>query len=294
MKFVCLLLAGAGMLGAQVVEGSVSNSVTRIGVSDVQVRLQRTMAPNIDLLTEAQQVSEAQQELYEALTDVSGKFHIEGVKDGKYSVTFFREGFSALRSGVTAVEVKAGDPLELELKMTPLGRVTGRVLDGKGRQVSGAGLAVGGTAGAQSRVADENGEFAMENVGGGTYTLAAGAPDEWDPPEPVEGKKQAWALTYYPGIIHADSAARIVVPPGGEVTGLEIKLLAVPLWHVSGVVLGTDGKPVHSANVRLSRGLIATTDDDGEFELDAPDGTYRATVQVTDEATTLHAEGEVL
>ena len=295
MKFVCLLLAGAGMLGAQVVEGSVSNSVTRIGVSDVQVRLQRTMAPNIDLLTEAQQVSEAQQELYEALTDVSGKFRIEGVKDGKYGVTFFREGFSAFRSGVTPVDVKAGDPLELELKMTPLGRVTGRVLDGKGHPVSGAKLALwSGIAGAQSRVADENGEFAMENVGGGTYTLAAEAPDEWDPPEPVEGKKQAWALTYYPGIVHQDSAARIVVPPGGDVTGLEIKLVAVPLWHVSGVVLGTDGKPVQAAEVRLSRGLGASTDDDGEFELDAADGTYRATVQVTDEETTLHAEGEVL
>src|ERR1022692_4401202 len=93
----------------------------------------------------------------------------------------------------------------------------------------------------------------MEKWGSATFTLAAGPPDEWDPPEPVEGKKQAWALTYYPGIVHADSAARIVVPPGGEVTGLEIKLLAVPLWHVSGVVLGTDGKPVHAASVRLTR-----------------------------------------
>jgi hypothetical protein len=217
------------------------------------------------------------------------------VKDGKYSVTFFREGFSALRSGVTPVEVKAGDPLELELKMTPLGRVTGRVLDGKGHPVSGARLVLwSSSAGTQSRVADENGEFAMENVGGGTYTLAAGAPDEWDPPEPVEGKKQAWALTYYPGIVHADSAARIVVPPGSEVTGLEIKLLAEPLWHVSGVVLGTDGKPVPAANVRFSRGLGATTDEDGKFELAAVDGSYRATVEVTDEESTLHAESEVL
>src|ERR1035438_1233269 len=118
MRLVCLLLAGATMLGAQVVEGSVSNSVTRIGVSDVQVRLQR-MDPNRGIIrpTEAEQVSEAQQELYEALTDVSGKFRIEGVKDGKYSVTFFREGFSALRSGVMAVEVKAGDPRSEERRV---------------------------------------------------------------------------------------------------------------------------------------------------------------------------------
>jgi hypothetical protein len=34
MRLLCLLLAGAAILGAQVVEGSISNSVTRIGVSD--------------------------------------------------------------------------------------------------------------------------------------------------------------------------------------------------------------------------------------------------------------------
>src|ERR1035441_6630032 len=184
MKVMCLFLAGAGMLGAQVVEGSVSNSVTRIGVSDVQVRLQRMeLNRGIGLLTEAQQVTEAQQEPYEALTDVSGKFHIEGVKDGKYNVTWFREGFSGLPNGVTHVEVKAGDPLELELKMAPLGRVTGRVLDGKGRPVSGAKLELSSSSGGMGaqRIADENAEFAMENVGSGTFTLMAYAPDELDP-----------------------------------------------------------------------------------------------------------------
>lgn len=75
MKVVCLLLAGAAMLGAQVVEGAVSNSVTRLGVSDVQVRLQRMELPRgISPLTDAQLLAEAQQEPYEALTDVSGKF----------------------------------------------------------------------------------------------------------------------------------------------------------------------------------------------------------------------------
>ncbi len=105
MKLACLFLAGAGMLGAQVVEGSVSNSVTRAGVSDVQVRLQK-MDPNRGIVpTEAQQVTETQQELYEALTDVSGKFRIEGVKDGKYSVVFLRVGVSAHRCAATPVEV---------------------------------------------------------------------------------------------------------------------------------------------------------------------------------------------
>lgn len=301
MRFVYLLLAGAGILGAQVVEGSVSNSVTRIGVSEVQVRLQRAMQPNrgTGLPTEAQQVLEAQQEPYEALTDVSGNFRIEGVKDGTYNVTWFREGFS---NGGTSVEVRAGDPLELQLRIAPLGRVTGRILDGKGRPVADAKLELSGSSAfAAQQVADENGEFAIENLGSGTYTLMAYAPDEWDPPEPVDGKKQAWAATYYPGIVHADSAGRILVPPGSEVTGLEIKLLAVPVWRVSGVVLGADGKPVQAAGVSLSRGLGRqtnlpgiTTDEDGKFGLAATDGTYRVSAQATDEETTLHAESEVL
>jgi hypothetical protein len=230
MKVVCLLLAGAAMLSAQVVEGSVSNSVTRIGVSDVQVRLQKTREPNgaIGLPTQEQQVAEAQQDPYEALTDISGKFRIEGVKDGKYNVTWFREGFMPVSSGFTQVEVKAGDPLEVELKMMPLGRVTGRVLDGKKQPVPGAKLELSSiSSGANTRVADDDGTFTIENVGGGTYTLLAYAPDELDPPEPVDGKQQAWAPTFYPGIVYPDSASKIVVPPGGEVTGLEINLLCL-------------------------------------------------------------------
>ncbi len=303
MRFVCLFLAGAGMLGAQVVEGSVSNSVTRLGVSDVQVRLQRVRSiPGIGVPTETEQVSEAQQEPYEALTEVSGKFRIEGVKDGKYNVTWFREGYFALRSVTAPVEVKAGDPLELDLKMTPLGRVTGRVLDGKDHPVSGAKLELSsGTGGAQTRIADDDGQFAIDNVGSGTFTLMAYAPEEWDPPEPVDGKKQAWAATYYPGIIHADSAGRIFIAPGGEVTGLEIKLLAVLVRRVSGVVLGPDGKPVQAAEVRLTRSQgrqanlqSTTTDKDGKFELAVVDGTYRVSGQMTDEEATLHTETEVL
>lgn len=296
------MLASAAMLGAQVVEGSVTNSVTRIGVSDVQVRMGRMVEPKgaASLPTQEQQITETQQVLYEALTDISGKFRFDGVKDGRYSIQWFREGFYSVSSNWVPVEVKAGDPLELDLKMTPLGRVTGRVLDGKKHPVAGAKLELSsGSAGPVTRVAEEDGTFAMENVPGGTYTLLAYAPGELDPPDPVDGKLQAWAPTFYPGIIYSDSASRIVVTPGGEVTGLEIKLVAVPVWQVSGVVLGPDGKPVPVAGVHLTKALgrnllSAETDGEGKFALATTDGTYRVSAAMTADEGTLYGESEVV
>jgi len=291
------------MLSAQVVEGSVSHSVTRLGVSEVTVRLhlQIGMDPTKDLKSQAEQLEQAQQNPHYAITDLAGRFRIEGVKEGKYRVEVFREGFQALPLSAP-VEVKEGDPVELELKMAPLGRVTGRVLNGKGDPVSGAKLQMAGQAGGtQGRIADENGEFDMVNVYGGSYTLLAYAPDELAPPEPVDGQQMAWAPTYYPGIMYADSAARVLVAPGAEVAGIEIKLLAAPARQVSGVVLGADGKPAADAAVQLTSGsgrptgqLRTATDEEGKFEISTVDGTYRVISDLAGEANTLHGESEVL
>ena len=54
----------------------------------------------------------------------------------------------------------------------------------------------------------------------------ARAPLEWEPPDPVEGRKLAWLPTYYPSIGFREAAGKIAVNSGTEVTGLEIKLLS--------------------------------------------------------------------
>jgi len=147
-----------------------------------------------DPASQAQQIQDDQRNPHDALTDFSGKFRFEGVKDGKYSVQWFREGFSAVFAGTRQLEVKAGDPVEVDLKMDPLGRVTGRVLDDKKQPVAGAKLALSGVSGGMhTRISDDDGTFSIENVGAGTYNLIAAPPGDLDPPDPVEGKQQAWA-----------------------------------------------------------------------------------------------------
>jgi Carboxypeptidase regulatory-like domain len=295
VKVACLLLASAAMSGAQVVEGAVSNSVTRIGVSDVRVQLQKLHDEQVRGMSQTVTIPDAQLEPAEAITDVAGKFRIEGLKEGKYNVTFFRDGFSGHWTE-GPLDVKTGDPLKLELNMIPLGQVSGRILDNKGHPLGAAKVMLLATRGGSSAWnCDEDGIFTIPNVGAGTYTLMAYAANEAEPPEPVEEKQQAWAVTYYPGTVYADGASRLVVSPGGDVRDLELKLVALPVRQVSGVVLNTDGKPVLEAAVETARytTLRSITDEKGRFSLTVVDGTYRLTAQAPADRGLLRAAQDV-
>jgi Carboxypeptidase regulatory-like domain len=298
VKVTSLLLACAAISGAQVVEGVVSNSVTRIGVPDVTVSLQkRPPAPPAAPPPGQPPVLQELEEPVVMVTDAAGKFHVEGLPEGRYGVQFSRDGFAAVRQQVAFVDVKAGDPVKLELQMTPLGTVSGRVLDGLKHPVAGARVVLranGGTGIPWN--CDDSGEFRFANVGARTFTLMAYAPYDWHAPEPVEGKKQAWGTTYYPGTVHEDSAGRILLSPGGEVTELEIKLQAVPVRSVTGVLVGADGKPAQAVQVRTGfstgqrLGPTANTDDDGKFAFELMDGTYQLSAQIANEQGTQRAE----
>jgi len=171
------------------------------------VRLQRAMQPNREPACQpkAQQVSEAQARAIRRSDGCLRQLRIEGGKDGKYNVTWFREGFS---NAASSVEVRAAIRWNWSLRIAPLGRVTGRVLDGRG---PGGGRQTGtlrqfGLRGAASRRREWR--VRHKNLGSGTYTLMAYAPDEWDPRNRwMERSRLGGHLL--PGIVHADSARRI-------------------------------------------------------------------------------------
>jgi hypothetical protein len=243
MRIIGLMIVCAAALAAQTVGGTVVNPVTQTGASGVDVRL-----------------TDNANHHYAVRTDTGGHFRIEGVVDGAYRVDCEKPGFGLCQ--FTSIQVTAGtDTSALHLGILPMGKIAGRVLDDQGRPVAGAMLTFSDIANQRARITEVNqsGMFAIDNLPSGAYTVMARAPERWSAPDVVEGRKMGWRYTYYPGTAFRDDAVRIAVRPGSEMSGLEIRLLAAPVYHVRGIVVGPAGDPFLNAKVAIDGASHPTT-----------------------------------
>jgi hypothetical protein len=284
-KLLVLLMLGAACAVAQV-EGSVFDAATGAAVGGVKVELLRQTTP-----------------FYETTTDGGGRFWFDNIREGDYSVRYQSPAYW-LTAGPTDYKpfhVAAGSPVKLETRLMPWSKISGRVVDGRGNgvpnarlELTGSGMVAngrtylrtswGGGGGGQLTGfplgmahlgnTDAQGRFEVQLMPG-TYGLSAIPPPDLKPPDPAKGGPAlAWRRTYYPGVGLAEAASKIVVLPGGEVLDLELKLLAVPVHAVRGVVLNPDGTPapkVTIARVDMPRipSLPVESRPDGTFEFPA-------------------------
>ncbi len=65
----------------------------------------------------------------------------------------------------------------------------------------------------------------------------------------VSEPKSGYASTYYPGTANVGEAQRISLAPGQESSSADFALVPVRLARVSGIVIGSDGKPLEGASV---------------------------------------------
>jgi hypothetical protein len=176
-----------------------------------------------------------------------------------------------------------GEPARLEVKMEPLGKLAGRVLDVSGKPVPGASLWLVGedrwcmppkceprTAVAK---ANEKGEYAVADLDPGPWLLSATAPATWAPPDSPDGHRLGWAQTFYPGVSDPQNAGAVMVGRGGDVGNLDIKLAAAPVHRIKGRIIDVSGNPVAKASVALGKGFgpnfSQETAGDGTFEFAA-------------------------
>ena len=281
---VWLLILAPACLLAQRVEGTVIDSATGSGVAGAKVELVHAASrtgPLEDLV-----MADSGKAAYSAATDAQGRFRIDDVQNGDY-VTRCRArmwmeesrsafGSPASRASAAPFAVKAGTPVNLEIRMIHTATVSGRVVDGRGdpvphaRMDSRTGNLIGGFE------SDREGKFQMLLFPGHEYTLNVLPPVGWRPPDPdpETGKAKAWVRTWYPGVATREAAAKIVLPPGGEMPDVELKLAALPVHSVSGVVLTPDAKPAPKVPVELGetfRTPVFQTESkaDGAFEFPA-------------------------
>jgi Carboxypeptidase regulatory-like domain len=247
---------------AQVVEGTVSNTLTGAAIPGVKVDL-----------------TWAEATYYSTTSDAQGRFRFEHVEPADYFASYSAPGYletDGFRPPPAAIhiQVTAGrGPIQLDAHMLPTGRLSGRVIDPRGHPVPRAKVMVSGPGVGMGADTDAEGKFALNRFGlPGAYTISAAPPPDLKSPdpEPDSGVVLGWTRTWYPGVAVAEAAQKLVMGPGGEIENIEIKLLTARAYSVRGVLLNLDGKPAGNVEIHLDGapqpGLRAQSKADGTFE----------------------------
>jgi hypothetical protein len=251
-------------------------------------------------------------------TDAQGAFSFTALPAGSYRLTASAGQYSAAYLGIaygakkpsapgssdlgTPIQVSDGQAFEKAVIALPRGAViTGRVTDENGDALTRvqvytvfyqAGSARGRRLG-NTVATDDLGQFRLFGLTPGEYTVVAEARGNTfvqpnAPPE-TEEDKVGFMTTYYPGTADEGGAGRVRARAGAETPGIEIRMLTGRLFHVSGMVTDSQGRPAARTSGNLWKRMVGatggssfgfSTDEQGRFQMrNIPPGNYRLGVQ---------------
>src|ERR1035437_6989626 len=260
MRFTALFLLWFGISTGQTgrpeersrIEGRVLNAVNGQPIAKATVTLVRiTATPGPDDWMRN----------YLIATDAKGNFAIADVEAGRYRLKVQRNGFLETEYGAhgsqkngTLLDLEKPQKLEdVELRLTPYGVLTGRIVDADGEAVPGAQVQLlrskyvnGKKVLALEKGAYTNdlGEYRMAGlVPGRDYVYA----QEFEGPPTVTGSKEQYVPVYYPGSTDVTGAAPVDVGAGAEARVGNLMLRKTSTVTVKGKVIveltGTSGVP---------------------------------------------------
>ena len=214
--------------------------------------------------------------VYPAVTDDRGAFTIENIKPGTYPLTAEHQGFLDGEYGEAdgaAVEIKLapGQTLtDINVKLTPQAVVSGRVLDEDGEVWSHAfvNLLRSRRVHGQWKLEDfgggelnDQGEFRIGRIPPGKYYLAVKPDVNWESryrlPPPLRQP------TWYPGSLDLDGATPIIVGPGDQATGLEIRLRRGSVHAIRGTLVDIENIPPPTGPEQYARRRISVESTSG-------------------------------
>jgi hypothetical protein len=194
---------------------------------------------------------------YGAMSDASGRFSIPNVAPGRYRLSVGRGGFAEGQYDETGGRSRSAITLEtarkltgLALRLTPLGAISGRVVDEYGdavarvqvhtaryRYVNGNRLLVIGGSGSTNDL----GEYRIYDVAPGKYYIYASYSNRDNrfriPPDAFQTSEQEdYVPVYYPGVADAASAVPLEVAAGSQIQNINLRLLRVRTATLSGRV----------------------------------------------------------
>jgi hypothetical protein len=265
-----------------------------------------------------------------ALTDAEGRFEFRELPAGRFTLQASKSGYVSVQYGQTR-PFESGKPIELadkqildgaNISMPRGGVISGRIVDEFGDplpDVSVTAMRQSWSNGrrrltpAAGRIGQTNdlGQYRIYGLPPGDYYISAtlrGGGLEMAMMDmevmmvagasvsgpAASAPRSGYAATYYPGTTTASEAQRITLAPGQEASSADFPLAAVRLARVTGIVIGSDGKPLEGVAISASPasrdvGLMmapssARSQKDGSFTLNSvPPGDYTLqarTVQV--------------
>lgn len=303
-EFVLALVLASVALGQDAggrgtVEGTVVNAVTGAPVPHAFVYLMGGRRPAPQVSTPTGGAMNADRE---------GRFRFENLEPGQYTPMVRKGGFLEMGQGgsipmpvgVAAGETKSG----VVLKLTPQAVIAGRVVDEFGEPVQGAQVQAlmrqrqrGQESWSMTRgfvATNDKGEYRLFGLAPGRYVVAV---QHQDParmfPGALAGQTQAYATTYYPKALEAESAKPVEAAAGQEVAGADIVLQKDVAFSVKGRVIGRNGEAPAQFSVQARQadrppgvgmmGSMMRMGQAGEFELlGLRKGVWNVVAQVQD------------
>ncbi len=247
------------------VEGQVISAATGEPLRKASVRLQ----PNFSRLPDGSQPT-----AYMMTSEEAGKFAIEGIAPGIYTLSATRTGFVAGSYGAksagmnpTPLKIDAGQQLKnLTITLTPQAMLFGRVVDEDGEAMPDARITTwrsGFQNGKKQLVqrgmaqAQADGTFVIGNLTGGRYFLSADAQinmngnmQEVRGPSTGAGH-DSYVTTYFPSALDTSGAAPLDLSAGSEMRGVEIRMRKSRVYEVSGTVVNSAGVSLRDEYLQL-------------------------------------------
>jgi hypothetical protein len=230
---------------------------------------------------------------YPAATDDSGAFAIEGVRPGVYTLTVERQGFIEAKYGedagsIVQLRLEPGQTLtNIKVALIPQGIISGRVVDEDGELWTHAYVnlfraewkrgrrTVRGLGGAD---VNDQGEFRIGQIPPGRYYLQAVPDSYWEKRNRsgTEERPSQRQPTWHPGSLEVEGATSIVIAPGNQIAGLEIRLRRAEVHTIRGVVSGGQKVPAFPDRGPFGERSIAAWPEFGNAYTGAlrPDGSF--------------------
>lgn len=234
--------------GGGSLSGRVTNSVTKAGIGGVEVRICPLITFTGPPVPVGPNAGPPPCEV--GVSDDTGTFSITGIAEGQYiSLPGSVDGYSTALPVVPTINISG--PTHLDLQMTPLVSLRGRVVDPEGKPAPGMVVALDapactGCTATDVKITDANGEFAFVGVPPNNSLIISVSPKHQDD---VTADEKI-VTTYYPSVVDRDQAEAIR-SQGLDLFGYEIKLRTRPARRVRGVVIDDEGKPVVKALVSI-------------------------------------------
>ncbi len=202
---------------------------------------------------------------YVETTDNGGKFVFDDVAPGRYTLSADKPGFVTTRYGARS-NTSPGTPLvltagmemkDVAIKMTPQGVIAGKVLDQDGDPVMGVQMQAMRSvySGARKQLqpsaaasTNDLGEYRISSLAPGRYYIIASDRrqlfvGQQERPGRAGEVQEGNISTYYPNGADASNAVPIDVAAGGEMRGIDIRLLQGKVYTVRGKAASTSSLP---------------------------------------------------